>query len=152
MLKVTKLKELEYPKEVTIELNTEDKYLKEIKDAFFNSEKGTFSITKLINENVEDYLKYSKDGITSKDIYKLNIIVDKEEDQQITLIKAEENNQFKEGLFYVVSDILFGPMPVYVNLEDENATFDLSGMFKADGPDIFQIINNVFSSTIEINK
>lgn len=149
MEKLFELKELEYPKEITIELKGDSSYTKDIKKIFFDKDKGTHSITKAINDNIESYLEFSGDNLKLEHVYKLNVIIDKEANQQITFVKAEKTNQFKEGIFYLVVDF-FGTMPVYCDLNDENAIFNLDGLFKKDGNDPFKTIAEVFPTTIEM--
>ncbi|QPI17121.1 hypothetical protein [Staphylococcus phage vB_StaM_SA1] len=148
-MEIFKLKELEGNQEQTIELTGEDKNLKEIRDAFFKSNSGTYMVNKTINDNIEEFFKHSKEGITVDDVYKLNVIV--EEDKQITLIKAENDDQFLKDKFYMVFDMM-GPVPVYTDLDNPDSTFDLSGMFKEDGLNFFETIEKVFPTTIELNQ
>lgn len=144
-----KLKELEYPNEITVALEGDNENLKNIKDIFFHKESGTHQIIKTINNNIDEILSYSEDKLTKDDVFKLNLIVDQEKNQQVTFIKAEENDQFEKGIFYLVAD-LFGPMPVYTDLNNPEAQFDLTGMFKKDGgADPFKTIQEVFPTTIE---
>lgn len=148
-MEIFKLKELDGKKEQTIELTGDNNNLKEIRDAFFKSNSGTYMVNKTINDNIEEFFKYSEEEITVDDVYKLNVIV--EEDKQITLIKAEKDDQFIKDKFYMVFDLM-GPVPVYTDLNDPESTFDLSGMFKEDGLDFFKTIEEVFPTTIELNQ
>lgn len=148
-MEIFKLKELEGKQEQTIELTGDDKNLKEIREAFFNSQSGTYMVNKTINDNIEEFFKHAEDGVTVDDVYKLNVIV--EDDKQITLVKAEKDDQFKEGYFYMVFDLM-GAVPVYTDLENPEATFDLSGMFKKDGFNFFETIAKVFPTTIELKQ
>lgn len=148
-MEIFKLKELEGKQEQTIELTGDDKNLKEIREVFFNSQSGTYMVNKTINDNIEEFFKHAKDGVTVDDVYKLNVIV--EDDKQITLVKAEKDDQFKKDCFYMVFDLM-GSVPVYTDLENPEATFDLSGMFKEDGFDFFKTIAEVFPTTIELKQ